>query len=135
MHPGLRIARTVAQGAPAYALSFAAGRAVSTPSADTFVDGVACRVPIPAALDVILAGAARIVQVSEVAAHEAMRLLWQTTHQMPEPAGAIALAGLLADAERPPGAVAAVVMTGGNCDADLVRGVVAPPRMTSGSWS
>ncbi|MCB1251705.1 MAG: threonine dehydratase [Austwickia sp.] len=125
----------VAQGAPAYALSFAAGRAVSTPSADTFVDGVACRVPIPAALDVILAGAARIVQVSEVAAHEAMRLLWQTTHQMPEPAGAIALAGLLADAERPPGAVAAVVMTGGNCDADLVRGVVAPPRMTSGSWS
>jgi threonine dehydratase len=54
-----------------------------------------------------------------------MRLLWRTTHQMPEPAGAIALAGLLADTARPAGAVAATVMTGGNCDSELVRRVVA----------
>jgi threonine dehydratase len=56
-----------------------------------------------------------------------MRILWQTTHQMPEPSGAIALAGLLADTERSPGAVAATIMTGGNCDADLVRRIVDEP--------
>lgn len=116
----------VAEGAPAYALSYAARRPVNTDVADTFVDGVACRVPIPAAVDAIVAGAARIVPVSEDAALEAMRLLWRTTHQMPEPAGAVALAGLLADATaRPAGAVTALVMTGGNCDADLVRRVVS----------
>ena len=115
----------VAEGAPAYALSFAAGRPMNTPSAETFVDGVACRVPIPEAVDVILRGAARILTVTDAQAEEAMRLLWQTTHQMPEPAGAIALAGLLSDAARPAGAVAALMMTGGNCDADLVRCVLA----------
>jgi len=54
-----------------------------------------------------------------------MRTLWQTTHQMPEPAGAIALAGLQADTDRPPDATAAIIMTGGNCDRDLIRRVVA----------
>lgn len=115
----------VADNAPAYALSFQVGRPVTTPRADTFVDGVATRVPDRDAVDVMVRGAARIVPVSEHAAEEAMRLLWQTTHQMPEPAGAIALAGLLADAARPPDAVAAVIMTGGNCDRDLIRRVIA----------
>lgn len=114
----------VAERAPAHALSFAAGHAVSTPEADTFVDGVATRVPDEDAVQMMVRGAARFVQVSEAAAEKAMRIMWQTTHQMPEPAGALALAGLLADAERPAGAVAATVMTGGNCDSELVRRVV-----------
>ncbi|BFU44266.1 threonine dehydratase [Krasilnikovia sp. MM14-A1004] len=114
-----------AEGAPAYALSFRAGRPVTTPAADTFVDGVATRVPDEDAVAVMVAGAARFVQVSDEATEQAMRLLWQTTHQMPEPAGAIALAGLLADTARPAGAVAATIMTGGNCDGELVRRVVS----------
>jgi threonine dehydratase len=115
----------VADRAPAHALSFEAGRPVSTPEADTFVDGVATRTPVPEAVAVMVAGAARFVRVTEEATERAMRTLWQTTHQMPEPAGAIALAGLLADTGRSPDATAAVVMTGGNCDSDLVRRVVA----------
>ncbi|MDA1074642.1 MAG: threonine dehydratase, partial [Proteobacteria bacterium] len=55
----------VSTHAPAMALSVAAGRIVETNSANTFADGVACRVPMPAAFDVIRQGAARIVQVSE----------------------------------------------------------------------
>ena len=116
----------VSERAPAHALSFEAGEPVTTPAADTFVDGVATRVPDPDAVAVMVAGAARFVRVSEKAAEEAMRVLWRSTHQMPEPAGAIALAGLLADADRPTDARAAVVMTGGNCDAALVQRVVAP---------
>ena len=50
-----------AEGAPAYALSFAAGRAVSTNAADTLADGMATRVPDAEALDVIMRGVARIV--------------------------------------------------------------------------
>jgi len=119
-----QVVGVVAGRAPAHALSFAAGRPVTTPDSDTFVDGVATRVPVAEAVDVMVAGAARFVRVAEEQAEEAMRTLWRATHHMPEPAGAIALAGLLADTERPAGATAAVIMTGGNCDAPLVRRVV-----------
>lgn len=115
-----------AEGAPAHALSFAAGRPVTAPEADTFVDGVATRVPDADAVAAMVAGAARFVEVSDEATAQAMRTLWQTTHHMPEPAGAIALAGMLADKERAAGSTAAVIMTGGNCDGPLVRSVVAP---------
>src|SRR5579885_3100443 len=48
-----RIVGVVAENAPAYALSFAAGRAITTESADTIADGVACRVPDAEALSII----------------------------------------------------------------------------------
>lgn len=117
----------VADSAPANALSFDAGHPVSTPDAYTFVDGVATRTPVPDAVAAMVAGAARFLRISEEQAEQAMRLLWQTTHQMPEPAGALALAGLLADTRRQPNATAAIIMSGGNCDTDLVRRVVAGP--------
>src|SRR4051794_16814558 len=81
-----------ARGAPAHALSFHAGRPVTTPEVDTFVDGVATRVPDPDAVEVMLRGAARFVLVSDRETERAMRILWQTTHHLPEPSGAIALA-------------------------------------------
>jgi len=111
----------VAERAPANALSFEAGHPVSTAEADTFIDGVATRVPDPDAVEVMVRGAARFVRVSEDAALQAMRTLWRTTHHLPEPAGALALAGLLADTARPAGAVTAVVMTGGNSDRELLQ--------------
>lgn len=125
LHRRTEIVGVVAEGAPAYALSFQAGRAVTTPDAGTLVDGVAARVPDEAAVEVIVGGAARFVQVSDEATERAMRSLWQTTHHMPEPAGAIALAGLLADTERRENAVAAVIMTGGNCDRSFIARVIA----------
>ncbi|MEO7370442.1 MAG: threonine dehydratase, partial [Ilumatobacteraceae bacterium] len=53
----------VAERAPATALSFAAGAPVSTDTAGTFIDGIATRVPDPAAIEIIVRGAARIVQI------------------------------------------------------------------------
>jgi threonine dehydratase len=100
---------------------------ITTPAVDTFVDGIATRVPDGDAVDVMVRGAAPFVQVSDQATEQAMRYLWQTKHHMPEPSGAIALAGLLADTARPDGAVAAVIMTGGNCDREFVQRVVAGP--------
>src|SRR5215207_2286699 len=60
---GLRaeVVGVVASGAPATLLSFRAGRAVATDSVDTFVDGVATRVPDPVAIEQICAGASRVV--------------------------------------------------------------------------
>jgi threonine dehydratase len=110
----------VADNAPAYALSFETGEPVSTPAADTFVDGVACRTPDPEAVRRIVAGAARIVRVTEQQAADAMALLYRSTHNLPEPAGALALAGLLAERDRVAGRRVAIVQTGGNCDFDVL---------------
>ena len=92
-----------------------------TERADTFVDGVACRTPDPAAVAAIVAGAARVVRVSEEQAAEAMTLMFRCTHNLAEPAGALALAGLLAEKDRVAGRRAAVVHTGGNVDFDVLR--------------
>jgi threonine dehydratase len=106
----------VADRAPAYALSHDAGRVVTTPTADTFVDGVACRTPDPEAVEMLCRGAARIVRVSEDQAAGAMALMYRATHNLAEPAGALALAGLLAERDRVAGRRVAVVHTGGNAD-------------------
>jgi threonine dehydratase len=115
----------VAKGAPAIARSFAAGRVVTTDAADTFVDGVACRVPDADAVTAICAGAARIVEVSDEDTADAMRILFATTHNTPEPAGAIALAGLLSQRQAMAGRRVAVIQTGGNVDSDLFARVLS----------
>jgi len=124
------IVGVVAAGAPTYALSFAAGRPVETAAADTFVDGVACRKPDPAALAVIRRGAARIVQVSDEAVREAMRLLYRTTHNLAEPAGAAGLAALLQERQQMAARRVGIVLTGANVDLEVfwaVLGGAEPP--------
>ncbi len=106
-----------AEGAPCYALSFKAGKPVSTPSADTFADGVATRVPVPEAVETINREVARVVTVSDAAILEAQRLLLSLTHNLAEPAGAAALAALLAERGKMAGKIAAVILSGGNADA------------------
>jgi threonine dehydratase len=115
---GLRteVVGVVSELAPASALSFAAGGVVATDSADTFVDGVACRVPDADAIATLVAGAARVIAVSEDATAAAMRLAFAATHNAPEPAGAIALAGAVSERERIEGKRVAVVQSGGNVD-------------------
>jgi threonine dehydratase len=110
-----------AEGAPSYALSFEAGHPVSTNRADTYADGVATRVPVPEAVSVINAGAARIVTVSDRAILEAQAALLTDTHNLAEPAGAAPLAALTKEKARLRGKRAGIVLSGGNADAENVR--------------
>jgi len=121
---GLRteIVGVVAKEAPAYARSFAAGEVVTTGTAATVADGMACRVPHPEALAVMRAGVARIVEVEEAEIAHAMRLLYKATHNLAEGAGAAGLAALLK--ERPNNGASAIILSGGNIDLDLFRRLV-----------
>jgi threonine dehydratase len=125
---GLRteIIGVVAAGAPAYALSFAAGRPIDTAVADTFADGVATRTPDPAALEIILPGAVDVLQVGEEEIRSALRLMYRATHNVAEGAGAVALAGLISDLDRHRGGRVAVVLSGGNLSAARLAAVLAP---------
>ncbi len=114
----------VAEAAPAYALSFEAGHAVSTNSADTMADGMACRVPVDAAVAAINAGAAGITRVSDDEIKAAMRAYFSDTHNVAEGAGAAPLAALLKDRDRWQGRKVGVVLSGGNVDMAVYRAVL-----------
>ena len=121
------IVGVVAANAPAYALSFAAGEPVATNSAETLADGLAVRVPDPAALAAIRRGAARIVTVAEAEIRRAMRILYSDTHNLAEGAGAAALAAALQERRLLAGKRVAVIQSGGNIDRDLFIEVLAEP--------
>ena len=120
------IVGVVAAKAPAFALSFEAGRIVSTETARTFADGMACREPQAEPFDIIRKGAARIVTVTEDDIAEAMRIFFTDTHNTAEGAGAAGLAALLNERDRYQERRAGVILSGCNIDmpifAQVLRG-------------
>ncbi len=119
------IVGVVAEAAPAFALSVQAGRIITTETARTFADGMACREPQPDAFEIIRQGAARIVTVSEDEIAEAIRLYHRATHNLAEGAGAAALAALAQERHRLAGSRAGVILCGGNIDLAVLRRVLS----------
>lgn len=105
-----------AAAAPATARSFAAGQPIRTVSAQTFADGLATREPDAAAIATICRGAVRVLEVSEDAIAEAIRIYFDDTHQVAEGAAAAALAALLQERQRMANRNVAVIFTGGNIE-------------------
>ncbi|NMM44375.1 threonine dehydratase [Rhodospirillaceae bacterium KN72] len=120
-----KVVGVVSDAAPAYALSFEAGKPVSTNTADTMADGVACRVPVDEALEIILKGADRIIRVSDDEVRDAMRWYYRDTHNIAEGAGAVPLAGLAQERALHQGKKVGVVLTGGNVDRDVYAKILA----------
>jgi len=120
-----RIVGVVAERAPTYALSFAAGEAVATENADTLADGLAVRVPNAAALARIGAGVERIVAVSEAEIRAAIRNYFSDTHNVAEGAAAAALAACLRERAAVADKHVGLVLTGGNIDRALYREILA----------
>ena len=108
-------------GAPAYALSFAAGRVVTTEAAISLADGMATRTPDADALAIIMGGVERIVLVSDDEIAAAIRAFWTDTHNLAEGAGAAGLAAAMQEREANPGRKVGVVLCGGNIDLALFR--------------
>ncbi len=119
-----KVVGVVAENAAAYALSFARKAPVSTNSADTIADGMACRVPDKDALEFIFKGADRIATVSEDAIKAAMRHYFTDTHNVAEGAGAAPLAALLQERSRMAGKRVALILSGGNIDRPLYASVL-----------
>jgi len=115
------IVGVVSTGAPAYALSLARGEPVSHAVTTVLADGMACRTPEPGALAILQRGLARTVLVSDEQIADAMRRLYECTHQAAEGAGAAALAAALAEVPQLARRRTAVVLSGANVD----RGVFA----------
>ena len=108
-------------GADAYARSLAAGHTIALPAAETFADGLAVRVPDPAAFAIIRVGVSRIVCVTDDEVAEAIRVYWTDTHNLAEGAGAAPLAALLRERAAMAGRRVGIPLCGGNIDMDLFK--------------
>jgi threonine dehydratase len=120
-----RIVGVVSAHATAYLDSFRAGRALAAPVTTQLADGMACRVPEQAALEMIRREVDEIVAVSDDEVAEAMRQLFSATHNAAEGAGAAALAALQQQRARRAGRSAGIVISGANVDRDVYARVMA----------
>jgi len=120
-----KIVGVVSTGAPAYQLSFAAGRRIEHAVTTVLADGMACRCPNEDCLAAMLQGVDRVVAVDEQEVSSAMRTLFQTTHNVAEGAGAASFAALMQERDQMRGKRVGVVLCGGNVDADVFARVLA----------
>jgi threonine dehydratase len=112
-----QIVGVVSAAAPAYARSFELGLPVSHDVTTRIADGMACRTPVAEALALIRAGVARVVEVTDEEIEDAMRALFEDTHNVVEGAGAAGLAALLRERKQLGGQSVGIVLTGANVDA------------------
>ncbi|OAI93977.1 threonine dehydratase [Pseudomonas putida] len=119
-----QIIGVVSSAADAFARSVEAGRIVTTETADTFADGMACRIPQPEAFEIIRQGAARIVRVTDEEIGQAIRIYHEDTHNTAEGAGAAGLAALYQERGRQQGRKVAVVLSGANIDRGMFARVL-----------
>ena len=119
-----KIVGVVAEGAPAYALSFAGGRKIAAPVTTLLADGMACRVPDDESLEVVLENVDHVVQVSEDEIRHAMKIYFTDTHNVAEGAGAAGLAAALKEKQQLAGKRVGLVLSGGNVDSDVFAAVL-----------
>jgi threonine dehydratase len=121
LRPGIRIVGVQAERAPAYALSFAKGQAVSTQTSDTIADGLAVREASQENVREIAGLVDEFALVSEAEMLQAVRHLLLEEHVVAEPAGAAATAALLKCGSHYDGKTVILLVTGCNISEEVLK--------------
>jgi threonine dehydratase len=126
-----RIVGVVSAHALAYKLSFERGESTQSPVTTVLADGMACRVPDAASLELILKYADDIVSVTDDEVAAAMRLYYLATHNVAEGAGAAPLAAALQQKEKGGirGRRIGLPLGGGNVDHDQFARILNAPEL------
>jgi threonine dehydratase len=110
--PGTRVVGVQAAGADAMTRSFAAGRPIDGDRVDTYADGIASRIAVPRAVELMFGRVDAMHTVGEEALHEAQAELTEALGITVEGAAGASWAGLL---QSPPtDGAALVIITGSN---------------------
>ena len=123
-HP-VKIVGVVSSHATAYADSIAAGRVIESPATTVLADGMACRVPDQAAIDMLKPHLDHIVKVTDTEVAHAMRDIYTDTHNVAEGAGAASFAAAMQEKATLGGKVVGTTLCGGNVDASVFARVLA----------
>ena len=113
------IVGVVSTEAAAYSRSFMEKKIVEIPAKTRVADGMACRKPNGQSLQCIIENVSRIVEVNDNEVEQAMRDLFECTHNLAEGAGAAAVAAVKKDSERLTGKTVAAILCGGNVDREV----------------
>ena len=121
-----RIIGVVSAHALAYKKSFEAGYKIEAPVSTELADGLACRIPDEASLEIILSLVDCVLAVSDAEVAAAMKLLFIATHNVAEGAGAAALAAAIQVKKELRGLKVGVPLCGGNVDAKQFSAIILP---------
>ncbi len=113
--PGTRVVGVQSDAAPSMTMSWRQGSPIETASAATFAEGIATRVPVPEALDMMVGRVDEMLLVSEEALHAGQAELTEALGITVEGAAAASWAALLADPARRAGP-AFVLVSGSNVE-------------------
>jgi threonine dehydratase len=133
LRPSIRIVGVQAAGAASYPKSIAAGRPVRLPSMSTIADGIAVGQPGEVPFEHVSKLVDEIVTVTDEDISRALLMLLERGKMVVEPAGAAAVAALLADAVKVEPPVVAV-LSGGNIDPLVLLRVVQHGLVAAGRY-
>ena len=118
--PGCLVLGIQAEAAPSMTLSWRERRPIATETAATYAEGIATRIPVPEALELMVERVDDMRLVSEAALRDAQAELSAELGISVEGSAAASWAGVLADLDPPPGA-ALVIVTGSNTPSSPAR--------------
>jgi threonine dehydratase len=133
MRPDVAVIAVQAEAAAAYPASLAAGHPIPLDRMATMADGIAVGRPGDLPFELVRNVVGEVVTVSEAAISKALLLCLERAKQVVEPAGAAAVAAVLAEPRRwePP---MVAVLTGGNIDPVLLMRVVQHGMVAAGRY-
>ncbi|TDO59999.1 L-threonine ammonia-lyase [Kribbella sp. VKM Ac-2571] len=115
-HPGVRIVGVEPGGAASMAAAVAAGKPVTLPQLDSFVDGAAVRRVGDTTLPLVQQAGVELMSVPEGLVCSEMLALYQTDGLIAEPAGALSTSALGNGLDVRPGETVVCLLSGGNND-------------------
>ena len=118
--PETRVIAVCAEGAPSMALSWRQRKAVAADSS-TIADGIAVRVPVPDAVEIMATTVDEVMLVSDEEMLKWMRHLLAATGLVVEPSGAAGVAAIARVAAEWKGSRLATIITGGNLTEPQIR--------------
>lgn len=134
LKPGIRIVGVQAAGCASFGPSLAAGKPLLLPAADTIADGIAVKRPGVLTLQHVEALVDDVVTVTDDELASAVVLLLERAKLVAEPAGAAAVAALMAGKVDTRGQVVATV-SGGNIDPLVLQHLVTGGLASVGRYT
>lgn len=123
-HPSVRVIGVQTTAFASMVESVRQGRCASVPEGKTIADGVSVRRPGELPVEIVRKYIDDIWLVDDADIRAAMKLLIERVKIIPEPAGAVTLAGLLTHRDQIAGKKIAAVVSGGNVDNDLLKEII-----------
>ncbi|HEX2914836.1 MAG TPA: threonine dehydratase [Chloroflexia bacterium] len=124
VNPQVQVIGVQSEHAPAVYQTYKSHKFTTTPTIQTFAEGIATRVPFALPYKIMQEKLDDMVLVTDDELRQAIRIYLETIHQVAEGAGAAPLAAALRYRERFAGKKVALIISGGNLTLDTLKQIL-----------